>query len=196
MVLGFDGALTDVRVLRYPVKLNNVPNQLVLDCGATVNAIEASLLNRIGGSIIGEAPGPLYYADERPAKVLGLAEVEVKAKGYREKLTFWVVEDLGFPGCFGRCWLNVWNPGVDWPTGELSFSDGVKWKAVASGKKEEKEEKEEEAKPMRLHALTRMCKKEKEQMWVCCVREVRDMKVRENEEEKEVEKKKDVGEKE
>ena len=183
MVLGVDGAPTDACVLRYPVKFNNVSSTIILDSGATVNAIEASLLNRIGGVISESTSGSLFYADGRKAKVLGLSEVELKAKGYREKLKFWVVEDLGFPSCLGRGWLMSWNPGVNWRTGELTFSDGVTWKPVSQPKAEEQEEEEG---PMRLHALSRLCKREKAEMWVCCVREVKDegREVEKKEEEK------------
>ena len=87
-VLQVDGAPKEASILRYPIKINNIQTQIVLDSGATVNAIEASFFNRIGGSISQPARGPLYYADGREAKVLGLARIEVKGKGYREKLIF------------------------------------------------------------------------------------------------------------
>ena len=178
-VMRVEGAPSNTCVLRYPLKLNNLQSSLVLDCGATVNALEATLLNQIGGTISEPANGSLYYADGRKAKVLGLAEVEVKGKGYREKLVFWVVEDLGFTGCLGRGWLESWNPGVDWKTGELTFSDGVVWKTVKDDKKDEEEGVK------RLKALTRESRKEGETVWVCLAREVKD-----EDEGKEVERKK------
>ena len=94
--------------------------------------------------------------------MLGVAELEVKAKGFREKLEFWVVEDLGMLCCLGSNWLKEWNPAVNWHTEEMIFSDGVVWKTV--------ETPQEEEQPMRLKALRRAKRKENETMWVCFAR--------------------------
>ena len=124
-VLKVAGAPTSGRVLQYPVKINNVQTEATLDCGATVNTIDAKLLNRVGGTMKEKPDALLLYGGNYEAKVLGVAELEVKAKGFREKLEFWVVEDLGMLCCLGSNWLKEWNPAVNWNTEEMIFSDGV-----------------------------------------------------------------------
>ena len=66
-----------------------------------MNCIDAELADRAGGVITRKAKGVLLYPDKRQADVRGITELEVRAKGYREKLTFWVVKGLGIPMLLG-----------------------------------------------------------------------------------------------
>ena len=61
--------------------------------------------------------------------VRGTTELEIRGPGYKEKVSFWVVQGLGVPVLLGALWLRAWNPTINWQTRELTFSDGVRWKA-------------------------------------------------------------------
>ena len=98
-----------------------------------MNCIDADLADRAGGVIFKRAQGVLLYPDKRQADVKGITQLEVRAKGYREKVTFWVVKGLGIPMLLGEPWLRSWNPTINWQTKDMTFSDGVVWKAVGGG---------------------------------------------------------------
>ena len=124
------------KLLYYPVTVRRWPTQTLLDSGASVNCIDEALADKAGGVITHRAKGVLLYPDKRKADVRGVAEIEVRARGYHEKVSFWVVRGLGVPMLLGEPWLRSWNPKINWQTKELTFSDGVVWKAAA--KEEEK----------------------------------------------------------
>ena len=111
------------------------PTQALLDSGASVNCIDADLADRAGGVIFRKAQGVLLYPDKRHADVKGITQLEVRAKGYKEKVTFWVVKGLGIPMLLGEPWLRSWNPTINSQTKDMTFSDGVVWKAVGEGTK-------------------------------------------------------------
>ena len=106
-----------------------------------MNCIDADLANRAGGVISRKARGVLLYSDKRQADVRRITKLEVRAKGYRERVTFWVVKGLGIPMLLGEPWLRSWNPTINWQTKEMTFSDGVVWKAVGDEKEVEKKTK-------------------------------------------------------
>ena len=49
-------------------------------------------------------------------------------KGFSAWVPCLVVQRLNVDIVLGRPWLREWNPLVDWAIGELTFSDGVKWR--------------------------------------------------------------------
>ena len=104
--------------------------KVLVDSGALVNCIDAEVLSMLGGEIKRLAPGKLYLADQRQAEVLGTTEVPIHGRGHQETATFWVIRGLGVEALLGESWLRSWNPRIDWKTGDLTFSDGVRWKAV------------------------------------------------------------------
>jgi len=130
------------------------PTQALLDSGASVNCIDEALADRAGGVISRRARGVLLYPDKRKADVRGIADIEIRAKGYKEKVSFWVVRGLGVPMLLGEPWLRSWNPKINWQTKELTFSDGVVWKAVV---KEGQETKLEKCKGWRFPSERRAC---------------------------------------
>ena len=135
-VMGVEETQHDPKLLYYPVTVRRWPTQALLDSGASVNCIDEALADKAGGVITHRAKGVLLYPDKRKADVRGVAEIEVRARGYCEKVSFWVVRGLGVPMLLGEPWLRSWNPKINWQTKELTFSDGVVWKAAA--KEEEK----------------------------------------------------------
>ena len=131
-VMGVEGAPEGSKLLYYPVWVRKLEIQALLDSGASVSCIDADLADKAGCVIRGRAPRVLLYPDKRCADVRGIAEIEVRGKGYREKIMFWVVKGLGVQLLLGEPWLRTWNPAINWKTKELVFSDGVIWKAVDS----------------------------------------------------------------
>ena len=129
-VMGMEGAPQDPKLLYYPVTVRKWPTQALLDSGASVNCIDESLADRARGVIIRRAKGVLLYPDKRKADMRGIADIEIRAKGYREKVSFWVVRGLGVSMLLGEPWLRSWNPQINWQTKDMTFSDGVVWKAV------------------------------------------------------------------
>ena len=136
-VMGVEGAPEGSKLLYYPVAVRKFEVQALLDSGASVNCIDADLADRAGCVISRKALGVLLYPDKRRADVRGIADVEVRGKGYKEKVTFWVVKGLGVQMLLGEPWLRSWNPAINWQTKELVFSDGVTWKAAGSSKTRE-----------------------------------------------------------
>ena len=123
------------RILTYKVRVGRKNGvEIAIDSGASVNCMDEQLLQDIGGSITRIAPGALRYADRRPARVLGVAEVELSRGGHIERIPFWVVRGLGVGVLLGDGWLWRWNPLINWRTGDLTFSDGVKWRALENRK--------------------------------------------------------------
>ena len=110
--------------------------QALLDSGASVNCIDSDLADKAGGVISHKAKGVLLYLDKRQANVKGITQLEVRAKGYREKVTFWVVKGLGILMLLGEPWLHSWNPKINWQTKDMTFSDGVVWKAIGESNKQ------------------------------------------------------------
>ena len=113
-VMGIEGALAGSKLLYYPVSIRNHATQALLDSGTSVNCIDADLADRAGGMITRRAKGVLLYPDKRQADVKGITELEVWAKGYKERITFWVVKGLGIPMLLGEPWLRSWNPTINW----------------------------------------------------------------------------------
>ena len=140
-VMGVEGAPTGSRLLYYSVSVRKCATQALLDSGASVNCIDAELADRAGGVIRRKAKGVLLYSDKRQADVRGITELEVRAKGYREKVTLWVVKGLDIPMLLGEPWLRSWNPTINWQMKEITFSDGVVWKLVSEGCEAEKRSK-------------------------------------------------------
>ena len=120
------------RLRFYPVKLDKKELKVLIDSGASVNCIDAEELNTMGGEIRRTVPGKLYFADRREADVLGTAQMQINSKGHQETATFWVVRGLGVSALLGEPWLRSWNPCIDWKTGDLRFSDGIRWRASRS----------------------------------------------------------------
>ena len=114
----------------YVVKLDKKEMRVLVDSGASVNCIDAEVLSTLGGEVQQVAPGRLYFADQRQADVLGTARIQIHSKGHQEVATFWVVKGLGVSALLGESWLRSWNPRIDWKTGDLTFSDGIRWKAA------------------------------------------------------------------
>ena len=135
-VMGIEGAPAGSRLLYYPVTIHKQTTQALLDSGASVNCIDAELADRAGGVISRKAKGVLLYPDKRQADVKGITELEVRAKGYKEKISFWVVKGLGIPMLLGEPWLRSWNPTINWQTRDMTFSDGVVWRAVDEKKRQ------------------------------------------------------------
>ena len=94
--------------------------------GRLSTAPDEALVRHVGGCLSRKLPGMLLYPDRRKALVRGTTELEVRGPGYREKLSFWVVQGLGVSILLGAPWLRTWNPTINWKTRELTFSDGVR----------------------------------------------------------------------
>ena len=133
--MGVEGAPAGSRLLYYPVLVRRQATQALLDSGASVNCIDSDLADKAGGVISQKAKGVLLYPDKRQADIKGITQLEVRAKGYREKVTFWVVKGLGIPMLLGEPWLRSWNPKINWQTKDMTFSDGVVWRAIGESDK-------------------------------------------------------------
>ena len=127
------GAPAGAKLLYYPLQIRQRKVRALLDSGASVNCIDADLVYAVGGCVSKKLPGMLLYPDRRKALVIGTTELEVHGPGYRERVTFWVVQGLGVPILLGAPWLRAWNPKINWQSRELTFSDGVRWKAEQEG---------------------------------------------------------------
>ena len=57
------GKEVEPRLLHYPVKIGKENIAVLIDSGASVNAIDAGLVGRVGGVITGDPPGKLRFAD-------------------------------------------------------------------------------------------------------------------------------------
>ena len=147
-VISVEGAPAGSKLLYYPVSVRKYATQALLDSGASVNCIDADLADRAGGVITRRAKGVLLYPDKRQADVKGITELEVRAKGYKERITFWVVKGLGIPMLLGEPWLRSWNPTINWQTRDMTFSDGVVWRAVNEGCKQAERSKGRRWRPM------------------------------------------------
>ena len=133
--MGVEGAPAGSRLLYYPVSVRRQATQALLDSGASVNCIDSDLADKAGRVISHKAKGVLLYPDKRQADIKGITQLEVRAKGYREKVTFWVVKGLGIPMLLGEPWLRSWNPKINWQTKDMTFSDGVVWRAIEKSDK-------------------------------------------------------------
>ena len=101
-VIGVEGTPNDPKLLYYLVSVRKWPTQALLDSGASANCIDETLVDKVGRAIKKRANGILPYSDKRRANVRRIAEIEVRAKGYREKVSFWVVRGLGIPMLLGK----------------------------------------------------------------------------------------------
>ena len=128
-VMEVAGAPTGAKLLYYPLQIRQARVKALLDSGASVNCIDADLVRSVDGCLAAKPPGNLLYPDKRKAIVKRTTELEVRGPGYREKVSFWVVQGLGVFVLLGAPWLRMWNPTINWQTRELTFSDGVRWKA-------------------------------------------------------------------
>ena len=122
----------------YAVKMRKEEVRVLLDSGAPVNCTDEKKLGEIGGTIAHEVPGRLWCANGQEVKVLGVAMVEVKGRGYKEEVEFWVIRNLGVGALLGSPWLLNWNPRIDWKTTDLFFSDEIQWKEVPESEKKYK----------------------------------------------------------
>ena len=147
-VMGVEGAPAGSKLLYYPVSVCKHTTQALLDSGASVNCIDADLADRARGVITRRAKGVLLYPDKRQADVKGITELEVRVKGYKERITFWVVKGLGIPMLLSEPWLRSWNPTINWQTKDMTFSDGVVWRAVNKGYKQAERSKGRRWRPM------------------------------------------------
>ena len=147
-VIGIKGALADSKLLYYFVSVRKHATQALLDSGASVNCIDADLADRAGGIITRRAKGVLLYPDKRQADIKGITELEVRAKGYKKRITFWVVKGLGIPMLLGEPWLCSWNPTINWQTRDMTFSDRIVWRAVNEGYKQAEKSKGWRWRPM------------------------------------------------
>ena len=109
-VIGMKGAPEGSKLLYYPVWVRKLEVQALLDSGASVNCIDADLADKAGGTITRRASGMLLYPDKTHADVRGITEIEVRGKGYREKITFWVVKGLGVQLLLGEPMAEVLEP--------------------------------------------------------------------------------------
>ena len=125
-VMEVAGAPAGAKLLYYPLQIRQKKIRALLDSGASVNCIDEALVRHVGGCLSRKLPGTLLYSDCRKALVRGTTELEVRGPGYREKLSFWVVQGLGVSMLLGAPWLRTWNPTINWKTRELTFSDGVR----------------------------------------------------------------------
>ena len=135
-ILQISGAPRTAQLLYFPVQLGRRWVEVMIDSGASVNCIDEQQLARVGGTLRPTCPGVLYYPDQRQATVKGTATLPIEAKGFRDRVTFWVVKGLGVSVLLGEPWLRYWNPVIDWQERALRFSDGVKWKAREGAKEE------------------------------------------------------------
>ena len=87
-MIGVEGAPASSRLLYYPVVVRRQATQALLDSGASVNCIDSDLADKAGGVILHKAKDVLLYPDKRHADVKGITQLEVRAKGYCEKVTF------------------------------------------------------------------------------------------------------------
>ena len=110
----------------------------MLDSGATVNAISADLLQKIGGTL-NPTQERVRYANGQVGTPDRVAEIELRARGHMSRLQCLVINGLGSELLLGRPWLCEWNPTIDWVSGELQFSDGIKWKPTAPAKSREEQ---------------------------------------------------------
>ena len=125
-VMEVAGTPAGAKLLYYPLQIRQKRIRALLDSGASVNCIDEALVRYVGGWLSRKLPGTLLYPDRRKAIVRGTTELEVRGPGYREKLTFWVMQGLGVSVLLGAPWLRTWNPTINWKTRELTFSDGVR----------------------------------------------------------------------
>ena len=125
--------LPRTRLLTYRVQVGRRPVRAMLDSGATVNVVAQRVLETTGGTI---RPSREWVrtADGRLLPAQGMTTIEIEGRGHREKLPCLVLRDLDRDLLLGRPWLQEWNPLVDWTTGDLTFSDGIKWKVWAPRK--------------------------------------------------------------
>ena len=154
-VMEIEGAPEGSRLLYYPVKVCSYATKALLDSGASVNCIDADIVNKVGGYLRKKPDGVLLYPDKRKAKVQGVTQLELRGKGYREIVSFWVVAGLGVPVLLGAPWLRSWNPTIDWQNSTLTFSDGTKWKSL--GQEESKKKVKDRVKISRqeqFHAVS------------------------------------------
>ena len=127
-VMDIEGAPEGSCLLYYPVRVRSYATKALLDSGASVNCIDEDVVNKVGGYLQKKPEGVLLYPDRRKAKVRGVTQLEIRGKGYRENVSFWVVSGLGVPVLLGAPWLRSWNPTINWQTRTLTFSDGNTWK--------------------------------------------------------------------
>ena len=113
-VMEIAGAPAGAKLLYYPLQIRQKRIRALLDSGASVNCIDAALVRLVSGCVSKKLPGTLLYLDRREAMVRGTTELEVRRLGYREKVTFWVVQGLGVSVLLGALWLRTWNPTINW----------------------------------------------------------------------------------
>ena len=100
-VMDIEGAPEGSRLLYYPVRVRSYATKALLDSGASVNCIDEDVVNKVGGYLQKKPEGVLLYPDRRKAKVRGVTQLEIRGKGYRENVSFWVVSGLGVPVLLG-----------------------------------------------------------------------------------------------
>ena len=124
--------LQRTQLLTYLVKVHRRNVKAMLDSGATVNVIAERVLREVGG-VMKPAAERVKFADGRLIRAEGVAEVSLTSRGHTEVVPCLVLRELDTDMLLGRPWLRTWNPTINWTTGELIFSDGVKWKACFEG---------------------------------------------------------------
>ena len=116
--------------------------QALLDSGASVNCIDTDLANRVGGIISRKARGVLLYPDKRQADVRGITELEVRVKGIlRTSHVLGCKRVREYPCCWESHSCDRGTPRLTGRRKEMTFSDGVVWKAVGNEKEVEKKTK-------------------------------------------------------
>ena len=148
------------QILEYGVVINRKLVKVMLDSGASVNAIAAEVVDRVGG-VITPARERVRFADQRVIHAEGLTQLEMRHRGHVSKVTCLIVLRLGSEVILGRPWLKEWNPLIDWLSGNLTFSDGVQWRSF---KGQEKALGDEGAKNERVSTL-RLSEKAKRRVW-------------------------------
>ena len=133
--------LPRTQLLTYEVRVGKDLGEVMLDSGATVNAISQYTARRIGEPLRPSCE-KVRFADGREGEVKGEATIRIDSKGHAEKVTGVVLPGMTSDILLGRPWLSEWNPTIDWATGELTFSDGIVWKPK-TGMRKDQQEKEE-----------------------------------------------------